>query len=99
MEGGWVRAKIFKTRVTEGDEGYVGVDRLGPRSLKCKERPRLAARACAPARGSNPSSLDSLAWPGQGPNSMRRTWLDAIGSYWSSGARLHYSDDQDAGRE
>ena len=39
----WVRAKIFKARVTGGGEGYVGLDRLGG----CKERPRLAARACA----------------------------------------------------
>ena len=44
VEEGWVRAKIFKARVTGGGEGYVELDRLGPRSSKCKERPRLAAR-------------------------------------------------------
>ena len=99
VEGGWVRAKIFKTRVKGGGEGYVGLDRLGPRSAKCKERPRLAARACAQQQPFTASWRFRVAWPrpqlmaesssrGGRPDQLQRTRPDAIGPGAAPGAKF-----------
>ena len=74
--GGRVRAKIFKARVTGGGEGYVELDRLGPRSSMCKERPRLAARACAQQQPFTRRFRE--AWPRPQLMNLRREEKDPI---------------------